>query len=110
MVIGTAHCTAGTELVSDFDLTGKVAIVTGGGRGIGLAIAAALARHGAKLVLAGRTEATLVAAAASTSAVNRPEVHSASDTASPSRREDRKIGTANTPLSETIIGILAEKP
>jgi hypothetical protein len=54
--------------------------------------------------------AALVAAAASTSAVNRPEVHSASDTASPSRREDRKIGTANTPLSETIIGILAEKP
>src|SRR5690349_5850966 len=65
MVIGPAHRAAGTQLVSEFDLTGKVAIVTGAGRGIGLAIAAGLARHGAKLVLAGRTEATLAAAAAS---------------------------------------------
>jgi gluconate 5-dehydrogenase len=53
--------------VSEFDLTGKLAIVTGGGRGIGLAIAEGLARHGATLVLAGRTEATLAAAAASIS-------------------------------------------
>jgi len=51
--------------VSEFDLTGKVAIVTGGGRGIGLAIAEGLARHGATLVLAGRTETTLAAAAGS---------------------------------------------
>jgi NAD(P)-dependent dehydrogenase (short-subunit alcohol dehydrogenase family) len=33
-----------------FDLTGKVAIVTGSSRGIGLAIAAALAEHGCKVV------------------------------------------------------------
>jgi NAD(P)-dependent dehydrogenase (short-subunit alcohol dehydrogenase family) len=51
--------------VSEFDLSGKLAIVTGGGRGIGLAIAEGLARHGATVVLAGRTEATLVTAAAS---------------------------------------------
>jgi gluconate 5-dehydrogenase len=50
--------------VSDFDLSGTVAVVTGGGRGIGLEIAKGLARHGAKLVLAGRTEATLATAAA----------------------------------------------
>ena len=37
-----------------FDLTGKVAIVTGGSRGIGEAIAMALAEHGAKLVLSSR--------------------------------------------------------
>ena len=54
--------------------------------------------------------AARVVAAASTSAASRPEVNSASDTASPSRRQDRNIGTAYTPLSETIIGILAEKP
>jgi gluconate 5-dehydrogenase len=50
--------------VSEFDLTGKVCIVTGAGRGIGRAIAEGLGRHGAMLVLAGRTEATLAEAAA----------------------------------------------
>jgi 2-deoxy-D-gluconate 3-dehydrogenase len=37
-----------------FDLTGKVAVVTGGNGGIGLGMAAGLARAGATVVLAGR--------------------------------------------------------
>ena len=40
-----------------FDLTGKVAIVTGGNGGIGLGMARGLARAGARVVVAGRNQA-----------------------------------------------------
>ena len=40
--------------MSLFDLTGKVAIVTGSSKGIGRAIAERLAEHGAKVVISSR--------------------------------------------------------
>lgn len=43
------------------DLGGRHAIVTGGGRGIGAAIATELARRGARLTLLGRSESALTA-------------------------------------------------
>lgn len=46
-----------------FSLTGRVAVVTGGGRGIGKAIAMGLAEYGATVVLASRKIETLHAAA-----------------------------------------------
>lgn len=53
---------------SPFDLTGKLALVTGAGRGLGKEIAVALADAGAEVRLAGRTVAPLEAAAAEISA------------------------------------------
>lgn len=47
-----------------FDLTGKVAIVTGGSRGLGFQMAAALGEAGASLVLTARKADELAAAAA----------------------------------------------
>jgi NAD(P)-dependent dehydrogenase (short-subunit alcohol dehydrogenase family) len=42
--------------------TGKVAIVTGGSTGMGLAVAQQLAAEGAKVIIAGRTQSKLDAA------------------------------------------------
>jgi 2-deoxy-D-gluconate 3-dehydrogenase len=47
-----------------FDLSGKVAIVTGGNGGIGLGMARGLAAHGATVVIAGRNAAKTEAAVA----------------------------------------------
>jgi NAD(P)-dependent dehydrogenase (short-subunit alcohol dehydrogenase family) len=47
-----------------FDLSGRVAIVTGGGRGMGRSMAQGLAAFGARVVLCGRTAATLADAEA----------------------------------------------
>jgi NAD(P)-dependent dehydrogenase (short-subunit alcohol dehydrogenase family) len=50
---------------SFFDLTGKKAVVTGGGKGLGLAITTALVKAGASVFITGRDEAALKETAAS---------------------------------------------
>ena len=65
----------------DLELKGKAAIVTGGSRGIGKAIALALAREGAEVAIAARGAAALDAAAAQISAeVGRPIKTAPTDT------------------------------
>ncbi|MDX6330393.1 MAG: short chain dehydrogenase, partial [Streptomycetaceae bacterium] len=49
--------------LSSTPLIGKSALVTGAGRGLGAAIAQLLSLAGARVVLVGRTEATLRATA-----------------------------------------------
>ncbi|MBW8882856.1 MAG: SDR family NAD(P)-dependent oxidoreductase, partial [Asticcacaulis sp.] len=48
-----------------FDLSGRTALVTGSGQGLGLVMATGLANAGARIVLNGRSEERLQAAAAS---------------------------------------------
>ena len=54
-----------------FDLSGRVAIVTGGGKGIGRGIAIALAQAGADVVAVARTRADVDAVAADVEALGR---------------------------------------
>ena len=46
-----------------FDLNGKVAIITGSSKGIGAAMAHGLAAHGAKVVVSSRDQAAVDAVA-----------------------------------------------
>jgi len=62
-----------------FDLTGKVAIVTGSGRGIGAACALALAEAGADVVLTARTQEQLDAVAGQVEALGRQAVTQTGD-------------------------------
>ncbi len=62
-----------------FDLTGKKALVTGAGRGIGKAVALGLARAGADIGLVARTESELNSVADQVKEIGRQAVVAASD-------------------------------
>ncbi|MGB8010920.1 MAG: SDR family oxidoreductase [Terriglobales bacterium] len=64
-------------------LSGRLALITGANRGIGLAIARALAREGCHLVITGRDERALVKARAELEKLNVPVLAQPCDVRSP---------------------------
>ncbi len=57
--------------MSMFDLTGKVALLTGASKGMGLAMATAMAEHGATVVISARKQDQLDAAAEGINALGK---------------------------------------
>jgi len=68
-----------------FDLSGKVAVVAGGGRGIGRAIALALAEAGADVVPTSRTKAQVEEAAGAIEALGRRTLMQPCDVSDPAQ-------------------------
>jgi NAD(P)-dependent dehydrogenase (short-subunit alcohol dehydrogenase family) len=77
--------TPGADL---FDLTGRVALVTGGSSGLGRRMGVALARHGAAVVLVARREAQLAEAVAGIEAEGGSAAGLARDLSEPGAMED----------------------
>ena len=68
-------------MTNEYDFTGKVAIVTGGGNGIGREIAESLAKHGASVAITGRTQAKLDETLASITAAGGKAIAFSADVA-----------------------------
>ena len=79
-----------------FDLTGKVALVTGGSQSIGKAIATALAQSGAKLCLLARTQSRLEAACQSLRAMGAECIWAVADIANAQQVHDAVQKTVDT--------------
>jgi NAD(P)-dependent dehydrogenase (short-subunit alcohol dehydrogenase family) len=79
-----------------FDLTGKTAIVTGGGRGIGKGICLSLAQAGANVVVANRNANTAEATAREVQAIGRSSLAIPTDVCIPGQIEQMVRKTVET--------------
>lgn len=75
-----------------FRLDGEVALITGGGTGLGLGIARCMVAAGAKVVLVGRTEASLAKAANELGDAAEFELHDVTDVGAAPALHDRACG------------------
>ena len=82
-------------MTASFDLSGKVAIVTGGGRGIGRAIALGLAKAGASVVVASRTADQINAVAGEIRAMGAQALPVVTDLADGAQLEQLAVETVN---------------
>ena len=89
--------------MSDLDLEGKVALVTGGSRGIGRAISLALAERGASVAICGRTRESLAETASDISSIG---VHAWAFQADVSKPEDIEKLVKDTAKAAERIDIL----
>jgi 3-oxoacyl-[acyl-carrier protein] reductase len=78
------------------ELKDKVAVVTGGGRGVGRSIALALAREGARLALVARTESELNAVREEVEALGGEAIAIPTDISDPKQIEDMAQETLKT--------------
>lgn len=84
---------------SGFRLDGEVALITGGGTGLGLGIARAFVQAGAKVVLAGRRQSELEQAAGSLGSAAFSAVHDVTVTGGASHLVARAADLAGAPVS-----------
>jgi NAD(P)-dependent dehydrogenase (short-subunit alcohol dehydrogenase family) len=97
-----------------FRLDGRVAVVTGGGRGLGQAMALALAQAGADVAVVGRTAASLEETAAAVRAAGRRALTVTADVTA-SRDVERAVETIHRDLGRLDVlvnnsGIAAVRP
>lgn len=85
-----------------FDLTGRVALITGGSRGLGLQVAEALGEFGAKIVLVARKSADLDHAARNLAALGIDTIVATSNLADPGAAE-RLIDQAEVPRIDILV-------
>lgn len=99
--------------LSEFDLSGRHAVVTGAGKGIGRAVCLALAEAGADILAFSRTETDLRDLAGEVEAIGRRCVLLAGDVANPAdvRRlaeaADRDLGGADILVNNAGIALIA---
>jgi NAD(P)-dependent dehydrogenase (short-subunit alcohol dehydrogenase family) len=91
--------------MSDRPLTGRAALVTGGGSGIGLACARALARDGAVVTIAARTEARLRDAATALASELGCAVHWIACDVGDEAAVERAVARAAEPLGALHIAV-----